>query len=359
MQFLRTYISIINKIFGTVYSGFSNEGGWIGEAIAAGGAVLGAVLSGGGGSNNASTGKVENSTVTTTNIADKDVLYRDQAIASMDKFAEQLAQFGANDRAFMENVYQPFQNALMQTNQSLLPMIERVAGATLEANAKDLLGNDALKNTLRNRAGGTNADAEAAMNNLRSQIDNLPSTEERVGQAMASVEGQFKGAGKELARAYQSRGQTVSQSSRRDLAFEKARAKSGAAGLAAEQSRAEHMGAAQMGVNAELAKQQSDATTSATNINSLASLQNAQQAGLATPQVGGVTQTNGLDAANIQAGVTTAAGLQTFGGRSKDDNVVQTQKGLNMPNITSGATGQKPTAGLFQPLGTPKPLNPQ
>jgi len=327
--------------------------GWLDTAISTGGAILGGLLSDGD-TNKGTSGEIKNNTVTNVSIGDKDVIYRQQAVDAMDKLADQLAQFGATDRAFFDNVYQPFQQSIMDTNAALLPVIEQVAGATLEANARDLFGNEALKNTLRGRAGGTDAGIESTMASLRSQIDKIPSIEERVGKALASVEGQFKGAGKELARSFSSRGQAVSQSSQRDLAFEKARAKSGAAGLAAESSRAEQMAGAKLGVDAQLAASQTQAGLQSQATNSLVALQGAQQAGLSTPQVGGVTQAgNGLDAANIQAGVTVAAGTQTFGARTSDDTVTQTAKGLNMPNLTSGATGslKQPTAtmGIAQP----------
>lgn len=349
MKFIRMYIGIINTIFGSVYPGFANEGGWLGELISAGGAVLSAALGGDSGSKGTS-GEIKNNTVSSSNIADKDVLYRDQAVYEMDQMANILSQYSQQDRNFIESSYRPFQQSLMQSNQNLLPVIERVAGATLEQNAKDLLGNEALKGVLRNQATNGNSDIKNAYDSLTQQLSKIPTTEERVGQALTDVESQFKGAGRELARDFASRGQTVSQASRRDLAFEKAKAKAGVAGQAAEASRAEQIGAKQLGLAAAETAGQSQLQLQTGAINSLATLQSAQQAGLATPQIGGVNNPGaGLDAANIEAGVRTAAGLQTFGSRASSDEVTTTKKGIKPPVFTSGATGsQSPTGGLYQ-----------
>lgn len=317
---------------------------WIGEAISAGGALIGGLLSGDKDGGSGTVGKIQPSTVGRATIGDKDVLYREQAIGNMDAFIKQMADFTASDRTFFESVYQPFQQTLAQTNQALLPTIERVAGATLEANARDLFGNEALKNSLRASGADT-----SSLENLRAQVANIPTTEERVGQALTNVEGQFSQAGQELARDFQSRGQTVSQASRRALAFEKAKTKAGAAGAAAEAARREQLEGATTLIGAEGAT----AARRGQDVQSLSQLQQAQQAGLATPQVGGLRETTGLEAAGLESGVTTAAGLQTFGTRERSDVVTQTQKGVKSPALTSGAGGGAiAPAGLAQP-GTP------
>lgn len=363
MSFLNKYTNFINNLFGSVWPGFSNEGGWIGAAISAAGAVLSGALAGGGSSGGGTSGEIKNNTVANANIANKDVLYRDEAVANMDNLAQLLSEFSSTDRNFVENAYRPFQQNIMQTNQNLLPVIERVAGATLEQNAKDLLGNDALKSFLRDKSTGMDKDMSSAYENLTQQLSKIPTTEERVGQALTAVESQFKDAGRQLTRDFASRGQSVSQASRRDLAFEKAKAKAGQAGLAAEKSRAEQIGGAQIGLNAAQSKAQAEAQIQGGAINSLSMLQQAQQAGLATPQIAGVTDPGaGLDAASLQSGITTAAGLQTFGTKDSSDQVTTTKKGIYVPYFQTGDDGIEvhPHAGkLPNEMRDPTPPKPQ
>jgi hypothetical protein len=128
----------------------------------------------------------------------------------------------------------------------------------------------------------------------------------------------------------------VSQASARNLAIEKAKAKSGAAGAAAEAARQEKLNVAERGV-ALSGQAQAGAT------NQLLGVQAGQQAGLATPQVGGVTPTEGLGAAQIQAKTETELGTQEFGTRTRADDVTHTQKGIEQPVMSSGASGAAPT----------------
>ena len=119
------------------------------------------------------------------------------------------------------------------------------------------------------------------------------------------------------------------------MEFEKARAKAGAAGVAGERARAEKMAATEKGIGV-LAGKSAQATQQ------LLGVQAGQQAGLATPQVGGVTPTSGLEGAKLQADISKAGATQQMGTRGREDQVTQVQKGVVKPALTSGATGQAP-----------------
>jgi len=301
--------------------------------------VGGAYLSNSGGDGNNNNGaKIQPSTTGTTQLSDFDIMYNAASVQSMYDLTSKLDQWSNMDQNFFQNTFQPFQEKLIQTNSDLLPSIEKVAGSTLEANARDLTQNETLKNMFRTSVAGTERQFSGQIDSLLKQVDSVPSEQERVGQALASVESQFGQAGKALTRDVQSRGQAVSQASKRSMEFEKAKAKAGAAGSAAEAARAEKMAATERTLGV-LGQKSGQATSQ------LLGVQGGQQAGLATPQVGGVTPTTGLAGAQLQADLEKTGSQQTFGTRTRDDRAVQVQKGVTNPALTSGATGQMPSAG--------------
>ena len=310
------------------------------DSVISGGAqVAGAYLSNsGGGSATGADGKVRNSTTGKSQLSDFDIMYNAASVQSMYDLTNKLDQWSNMDQNFFQNTFQPFQEKLIQTNSDLLPSIEKVAGNTLEANARDLTQNESLKRAFRTSVSGTERQFSGQINSLLRQVNNVPSEEERVGQALASVESQFGQAGKALSRDFQSRGQAVSQASKRSMEFEKAKAKAGAAGAAAEAARAEKMAATEKTLGV-LGQKSAQATSQ------LLGVQGGQQAGLATPQVGGVTPTTGLAGAQLQADLEKTGSQQTFGTRQRQDDVTQVQKGIQNPVLTSGATGQAPTGG--------------
>jgi len=322
------------------------------QGVKAAGAYLTASGDSGGDSKTTHITPVQPSTEGTATISDFDILYNANAIEGMYNLTNQLSEWSTQDRDFFQSVYQPYQESIVGTNTALLPTIERVAGRTLEANARDMVSNENLKQMFRGSIGGVNVHTEGAMANLRNELANVPTTEERVGQALTSVEKQFSEAGKQLTADFASRGQAVTQASKRDLAFQKATAKAGAAGAAAEAARGERLRAAQAGVGAELQKTESDVRTRQQETASLVALQNAQQAGLALPQVGGVQQTTGFEGAGVTAGLTQAGAEQSFGTRQKQDAVTQVQQGVKAPALTAGATGEAPVEGGAGVQGT-------
>lgn len=325
------------------------------------GSAIGGLLGDGGDDGDRTTttsATVNPRTVSGGQMQDFDILYSQQAVEQMQELTKRIEEWSTTDRDFFTNTYQPFQENIVRTNEALLPAIEQVAGATLEQNARDMQSNEGLKSMLRDQAGAAGEGQVESLQRFMTELDNIPSEEERVGQALTRVEGQFTQAGKQLARDFQSRGQTVSQASQRGLAIEKAKAKAGAAGVAAESSRTERLAAAERGVGVT-GSVQAGATSQ------LLGVQAGQQAGLATPQVGGLKETTGLESATLEAGLATTQATQELGTRTRADSVEQTQAGIKNPVLTTGATGVAPP-GTFSTGVAPveldengQPINPQ
>lgn len=316
------------------------------EGIKAGGAYLSA--SGdddGGDKTTTSIQPVQPRTEGTASMSDFDILYNASAVQSMYNLTAKMDDWANQNRQFFGQVYQPYQEDLIQSNAALLPAIEKVASNTLEANARDLSSNTALKDAFRTSIAGVERQFSGQVDSLIQQIESVPTEQERVGQALAQVESQFGQAGKALTRDFQSRGQAVSQASKRDLEFQKARAKAGAAGAAGERARAEKLAATEKGIGVLAGK-------SAQSTQQLLGVQAGQQAGLATPQVGGVTPTSGFEGTQVAGDLAKAGAGQSFGTRQKQDQVTQVQKGTVQPALTSGAAG-----GLTTGSAQPGPVN--
>jgi hypothetical protein len=317
------------------------------KVISAAGSALGGFLGdddGGGKSETIHTTKVQPRTESTAAMTDFDILYRDAAVQNFDLFTTQFAEWAQQDETFMQDTYRPFQEQLMQTNAQLLPIIERTNAAALETISRDIANTDNLKTYLTGMASNSQEIGRDQFANLESQIANIPTTEERVGQALTAVETQFSTAGKQLARDFASRGQAVTQASKRDLAFQKAQAKAGAAGQAAEAARAEQMSGATLGLKAAQDLATTQAASRQSDISGLAQLQQGAALGLETPQVGGVTAPD-RSAGDTAAGLVETAGTQSFGTRQRQDEISHTQKGIEEAPVTSGA-GSGPVAGV-------------
>jgi hypothetical protein len=279
---------------------------------------------------------VQPRTETTAGFTDFDMLYRDFAIANMDNLTQHLAEATRSDQSFLENTYRPYQTQITNQNTRMLPLIERTSAATLQQFTRDLVRNDHLKRSLR-----TNITDTSALDRLTASLDNVPTEEERVGEALTSVEMQFGKAGKQLAEQFRSRGQAVSQASARDLAFQKATAKAGAAGAAGEAARREQREAGLLGLQGA----SQAAAARATDVGSLAQLEQAGALGL--QGIGQQFQVADPDrsAMGVAAELTGTAATQSFGTRQRQDQTTQIQEGIKMPNITSGA-GQDQTGGV-------------
>lgn len=325
------------------------------KVISTAGSVLGSLMSDDDDNKSETihTTKVQPRTESSANLTDFDILYRDLAVQNMDVLTERMQAWSAQDQGFMQRTYRPFQEQLMQTNAQLLPVIERTNTAALETISRDIANTDNLKNFLTGRARNSQGMLAPELEALQNQISEIPTTEERVGQALTSVESQFSQAGKELSREFQQRGQTVSQASARGLAVEKAKAKAGAAGAAKEAARKEQLAGAQLGLSAAAQAEQTRAGIRAQDVAGLANLQQGAALGLEAPQVGGVTEAD-RSLAGTAAGLAQTAGTQSFGTRQRQDQISHTQKGIKEGVTTSGAGSggvSGATAGVTQAGG--------
>jgi len=314
-MFLRKYINFVNSL---LPRRLQNEGGWVGAAIAAGASVLGGMMADDEGGQQYP--ELEPKTVSGQDKTSFDILYDEQSSAALANLSLQMNDWAAADREFFQSVYQPFQEEIIQTNQSLLPSIERTATATLEANAKDLFSNSSIKDSFRNVIEISGESIADIATDFKAELDNMPTSEERVGQALANTELQFGRVAKELQKDLASRGQRMSQATKRQLAIEKATAKAGVAGAAAEAAREERRTALAEGAGVMGAVQ-------ASGTQQLTAMQTAQQAGLAAPQVGGVTGPSEL-ATRTGADLATTTGTKQLGTDQTRTNVEHTQKGI-------------------------------
>ena len=308
-------------------------------AIAAGVAAsaIGGLLSGSGGGGSSGGGKAfKKTTNTSSGFNEMGIMYNQEAMDAMTAMTEYMGEISSTNQNFYRDRVLPFQQAAMEMDTQVLPAIEKVNSAGLEQMAKDLMGNGSLSAVLNARIenGGIEKGGlmDKASNMLKAELENLPSLEERVGQAMTSVEGQFGEAGKSMARDYASRGKMVSKTDKRSLAIEKAKAKSAAVGTAGMQNRDERMRAAQAGITGgaqvEAAGQQGIATAT----QGLASLQQSNREIVAGSKEAliGTEVDPGLEAMKIQADLTKTAGTQEFGTQSQADSINQFSKGLDL-----------------------------
>jgi hypothetical protein len=321
MNFLKSYISGFNRLFPKFAR---NQGGWIGAAIMAGGALLGGLMSqsddGGG---DAPKPKILPKTVSGQNVSNFDILYDEEAEVALANLAEQVGQWSQDDRDFFTNTFQPFQQTLIETNQALLPAIEKTAGTSLEEVSRNLFSNRALKDTLSRAIEQIGGDVGQIAGNFKQELDNLPTAEERIGQALTAVEGQFGKAGEALKRDLASRGIGVSQATERQLAIEKAKAKAGAVGAAAEMARTERRQALSEGLGV-MSGIQGQSTQQLLGIGAQ-DLQAGQAATAA--QVGGTVEP-GTKLTELQAGLTEAQATKELGTEALTRDIQFTQKGI-------------------------------
>jgi hypothetical protein len=261
-----------------------------------------------------------------------DIMFDEEAMATFKNFSNKLSEWGDIDRGFMENTYRPFQEDLIATNTQLINMIGQNSNLALEQSIKDLTGSDELKAMFRSSISEQGAQISDFAQRFAAEVDNIPTTEQRVGQAASAVEQQFGQAGADIRGRLKAQGLQVSQATERDLAIQKATAKAGAVGAAAEASRAERMNAAQTGAGVF-------STLQASQSNQLLAQQQATQQGVGLlPQIGGVTEP-GMEATKIAgdlvgAGALTARGTEQTG---RDLNITEAGvTGGNFPGLDGG-----------------------
>jgi hypothetical protein len=270
------------------------------------------------------------------------ILYDTAALQAMSDLTDKIGEMADYNQDFMKDVYMPMQEQFVQANTSMIPQMESIVGDSLEAMSADLVTNRTLGDMLSVRAQGDadpNSFVNRTFNAFQTEIANLPTEQERVGQALASVESQFQGAGKQLAKDFAARGQTVSQASARDLMMQKAQAKAGAAGLAKESARAERLGMLEKGVSVGQGKRAMDEKIAGQTTQGLLGLQQHQtgalgaKAGLFDPEAASEGYMSQQAALTAQQGI-----LQR--GTDAGANVLQhTQKGIkSAPEVMEDGT---------------------
>jgi hypothetical protein len=334
-----------------------------GSIAEAAGSAVGAFFGGGGGGSSQPqySDKIRKRTDSSATMSDFDVLYNSQALEGIQDLTTKIGEWSDRDQDFLTN-YGEYQQQVAEVNQSILPHLSATTKEGIKANAKDLIANTTLKDFLRQGAQSGVPGLQNANNRLQQHLQNIPSEDERIGQALASVEENFGTAGKELAREFAQRGQTVSQSSARDLAMRKAGEKTKQAGLAAEAARQEKTSALQAGLASEAQVAQTEAGIRGQDINSLAQLQESQQSTLSQPQLDVDAPTTG--STELLTGLATVQSQQQFGTRSKQDQISHVQKGIKKPVMTSGAGGAvegglEIEPALVKPAGGLSNQNPQ
>jgi hypothetical protein len=293
------------------------------------------------------------STVSGNIVQDMNFLFDLEAGEAMKGLTEQMNQWSGQDREFFENTFQPFQASLIEANQALIPGIVANAGAAMQSSLKDLMGGDFLKDAFRQQVEQSGGDISALSESFTQQIDNIPSAEQRIGEAISGVEQRFGAAGAELKRQMASQGLDVSQASKRQLAIEKAKAKAGAVGVAGEAARTEKLSATQAGIGVA-----ANVQTGAANL--LATQQSLTQAGASlTPQVGGVQAGQAVsEAGAIGAQLATTGAERVLGTASATKQAEFTQAGIATPRFFDKETGKVVDAAgnkIEQPVAT-KPV---
>jgi len=307
-------------------------------AISAVGGIVGGLAAASGGASG-SMGKIRPSTVSGNAVGAQDFIYDLEAVKAMQDLTSILNEWSGQDREFFENVYQPFQEKLMESNQALLPDIVKNSGAALKANLNDLFDSNMLKDSFREGAMEAGEKVGEFSQRFAEQVDKIPTAEQRIGQAISGVEQRFGQAGAELKKQMGARGLDVSEAGVREMMIGKATAKAGAAAAAGEAARREMM----------------DATATATGV--FSSIQE-QQAGMLgaertftqtsaeiAPQVGGVADVGTVsEAGGLQAQLTAAEAGKQVGTESEKLDTTITQRGVQVSKFFDPETGEVVTA---------------
>jgi hypothetical protein len=311
---------------------------WVVPAVMAAGSAVSALAasSGGGGSDTGGVSthkpKILPKTESGTTQETQEVIYDQAALSAMSELADSIGEFADYNENFIREKYQPLQEQMLQANSSMIPQMESIAGESLEQMSRDLVSNRTLSDLLQERVKG-DADPNSLTNRLMksytAELDNLPTEDERVGQALAQVESQFQGAGKQLVKDFASRGQSVSQASKRELLMKKATAKAGAATSAAEGARKERLSAMERGLATSLQKRAGEEQVSQAATQGLLGLQQMQQGALGAKA--GLFDVDKVDPTSIRGQEMALVGQQGIlqrGTTAKGEQISHLQKGL-------------------------------
>jgi hypothetical protein len=285
-------------------------------------------------STSTSSALVQPKTVSGNAVNDMDFQFDAEFTDSMKAFAEQLNSWAAEDRGFYEKHVQPFQAALMESNKALLPSITANSTMSLKQNMIDMFGSEQLKKAFRETISTTGEDIGEFASDFANQISNIPSADQRVGEAVSGIEQQFGQAGADLKKQMGAKGLDVSEAGLRSLAIGKAEALSGGTAAAREAARQEKLAGTSgaLGVLGNVQTAQS---------NQLGAQQELTQAGaLLTPQVGGVQEQESVSkAAELGAQTTTAGASKVLGTEAETASAEFTAKGVVQPTFFDSATG--------------------
>lgn len=299
-------------------------------------------------------------TVSGNTYQDQDFVFDQEASEAMKGLTDMMGEWSQTDRDFFEKTFQPFQQSLIEGNKALIPNIVANSKESLAQNMSDLVASDHLKDQFRATMSEAGEGVVQAGRSFFKQIQDIPSAEQRVGEAVAGIEKRFGQAGAELKRSMASKGLDVDVASQRALSIAKASAKAGATDQAQEAARLEKMTATEKGIGIASTVQQSNAQM-------LGAERGLTQAGAdLTPQIGGVQETGAVsDAGKIEADMTTTAAEKVLGTKSTKQTAEFTQAGVVEPRFFDRETGKmvdgagneikKPrrtTGGTYDPVRT-------
>jgi hypothetical protein len=261
-----------------------------------------------------------------------DILFDEESMAVMKNFSEKLAGWGDLDRSFLEDTYRPFQEDLISTNTQLINMIGKNSNLALEQSIKDLTDSGPLKAMFRQATTDLGSGVTSMASKFAAELEKIPTTEQRIGQAASAVEQQFGKAAADIRGRLKAQGLNVSQATERDLAIQKATAKAGAVGAAGEASRRERTEAyaSGAGVFQNLQTSQSQQL--------LAQQQATQQGVGLLPQIGGVTEP-GMESSTMAKDLIGAGALTARGKDVQDKSLNITEQGVtagNFPGLDGG-----------------------
>jgi hypothetical protein len=315
----------------------------VAAGISAAAGVFGALASGGG--DDMPTPEILPKTDSGRVIQDMNFVLDVEAGENLTNMIGEFSEIAAVENDFWENTFLPMQQDLVKGTQVLIPQIVKNSGDALKSNMKDLVGGDFLKDAFRQQIEQSGADIGRFAESFSKQIDDIPTAEQRVGEAVAGVEKRFGAAGAELKRQMGAKGMDVSQASQRDLAISKATAKAGASDAAAESARKEQLAGAAAGVEVSAGVQTGQA-------NLLATQQELTQSGaMLTPELGGIQDVEGVGkAGELGAELVVEKATQVLGTTSDTISADFTQKGIQKP-----ISFDKETGDLTDMAGNPLP----
>ena len=333
-----TTINKINKFLSLAWHSakrvLGNDHGWVQLAVA-GIAAAGAIASALAQPSGQSAEGFQNNTQSGNTINDVDFLFDVEATQAMTNLTQSMNDWSMQDRDYFKNVFEPFQNALIKSNQALLPDIVANSGASLQSNLKAIMGGDMLQEAFTNLAKQTGGDISRFSAEFGQMVDQIPTAEQRVGQAVSGIEQQFGKAGAELKRQMAAKGMDVSEAGLREMAIGKAAAKAGITDQANQAARMEKLDALERGLGVQGAVQASQ--TNQLNANRVLT-----QSGTAmNQQIGGVQDTGSLSAAG-EAGVqmTVVQSDKMLGQRQDTQTATFVKKGMETPRFFDKDTGE-------------------